>query len=98
DRRLAAGVTTDPATWSVIDGKHRFDYALLNRYWIQGDRSLDALDADTSFAVVFMDDAAALYVRRSGPLRAVADSFAYRIVPAGTGGISRLGMEMSARP
>jgi hypothetical protein len=98
DRRLAAGVTTDPATWSVIDGKHRFDYALLNRYWIQGDRSLDALDADTSFAVVFMDDAAALYVRRSGPLRAVADSFAYRIVPAGTGGISRLGMELSAHP
>jgi hypothetical protein len=98
DRRLAAAVTTDPAAWSELDGRHRFDYALLNRCWTEADRSLDALDADTSFAAVFMDDAAALYVRRSGPLRAVADSFAYRIVPAGTAGIRALGMALSADP
>jgi hypothetical protein len=96
DRRLASAVTADPAAWRTLDAKYRFDYVMLNRYWIQGDRSLDALDADTSFALVFVDDAAALYVRRSGALSAVADSFAYRVVPGSISGIQALGASLSA--
>jgi tetratricopeptide (TPR) repeat protein len=96
DRRLTALVPADPSAWRALDGRHRFDYALLNRFWVPGDRSLDALDADTSMALVFVDDNAALYVRRSGPLAAVADSFAYRVVPASAAGIQALGMALTA--
>ena len=96
DRRLASAITTDPTAWSTLDAKHHFDYAILNRYWIQGDRSLEGLDADTSFALVFMDDAAAIYLRRSGPLGALADSFAYRVVPGSVSGIQRLGTSLAA--
>jgi len=96
DRRLAAAIPTDPGAWRTLDDQYRFDYVMLNRYYIQGDRSLDALDADTSFALVFVDDAAALYLRRSGPLRAVADSFAYRVVPGSISGIQALGAALAA--
>src|SRR6185436_15428548 len=59
-------------------------------------RSLEALDADASFALVFIDDAAAIYLRRSGPLGALADSFAYRVVPGSVFGIKRLGASLAA--
>jgi len=96
DRRLAAFVPADPAAWGELDRRYRFDYALVNRYLIEGGRSLDALDADTSFALVFMDDNAALFVRREGTLAAVADSFAYRVIPAGPAGLGALGMALAA--
>src|SRR5262249_4134803 len=37
-----------------------------------------------SWALVFTDDQAALFVRRSGPLADVASEFAYHVLPAGT--------------
>lgn len=83
DRRLAALAYVDPAGWRALDSHYRFDWALLNRWRTEEDRSLDILDADSSFALVFMDDNAALYARRDGALAAIADSFAYRTVPAG---------------
>jgi tetratricopeptide (TPR) repeat protein len=57
-------------------------------------RLLDQLDADPEWALVFADDAAVVYVRRTGPLAAVADSFAYRLLPGGTAGIGPLGRKM----
>jgi hypothetical protein len=95
DRRLAAAIPLGEGAWGVLDGKYAFDYAMLNRYWIQGDRSLDALDADTSLALVFMDDAAALYLRRSR-FGALADSFAYRVLPGSVSGIQSLGAALAA--
>jgi hypothetical protein len=96
DRDLYAAAQVDPAAWRALDALHRFDYALLARVQYGGDQLLDALDADSAFALVFKDDAAALYVRRHGPLEPVAARFAYRVVAAGRIGIGRLG-EICAR-
>ena len=90
DRRLYAAATTTPDAWTELDRKYRFDWALMNRYRIEADRSLDILDADSTFALVFCDDNAALFVRRTGPMRAVADSFGYRVLVGGAARAGRL--------
>ena len=96
DRWFAAALPIDPSVWGESGRRHRFDYALLSRHRVEIDRSQDAVDADTSFALVFMDDAAALFVHRRGPLAAVADSFAYRVVPAGPPGVGALMTALAA--
>jgi len=57
---------------------------MLSRRELRGNAGLDALDADSAFALVFLDDVAALYVRRSGPLRPLAQQFGYRRLPGGS--------------
>jgi hypothetical protein len=91
DRDAYARTLTDPDSWRVLDARHHFDYVLLRRQPYAGDRVLEVVDADSAFALVFMDDAAALYVRRDGPLRAVAERLAYRELPAGTARLGSLG-------
>ncbi|MEK7329995.1 MAG: tetratricopeptide repeat protein [Candidatus Eisenbacteria bacterium] len=91
DRLGYEAARTSPAGWRALDGRYRFDYALLYRRQLGGDRLLDALDADRSWALVFLDDVAAVFVRRDGPLAAVADRFAYRTAPAGRSAIAALG-------
>jgi hypothetical protein len=90
DCDLYALAQSDPAAWRALDERHRFDYVLLGRVQFAGDRLLDALDADTAFALVFKDDAAALFVRR-GSFPALARRYAYTVVPAGNRGIGALG-------
>jgi hypothetical protein len=75
-----------PIGWRELDQRYRFDWVLLDRAQHGADRLLDFLDADTSFALVFLDDAAAVYVRRDGPLRDVAMRFGYRTLPAAPAG------------
>jgi tetratricopeptide (TPR) repeat protein len=60
------------------------DVALLRRVHAIGDRSLDLLDADSSWALVFADDAAAVYVRRTPNAEALIRQFGYAVVPGGT--------------
>jgi hypothetical protein len=73
-----------PEFWTRLDGRFHFDYCLLQRPQLETDHLLDVLDADTTgWALVFVDDAAALYVRRGGALDPIARRFAYRLVPAG---------------
>jgi tetratricopeptide (TPR) repeat protein len=91
DRDQYAFVQLDPQAWTQLDHRFHFDYALLARVQYPADRLLDALDADSSFALVFKDDVAALFVRREGALRQVAERFAYRVVPAGNIAIGALG-------
>jgi hypothetical protein len=86
DRRAYGRMIVHPEEWTVLDRRHHFDYLLLNRVPSRSDRLLDRTDRDPLWALVFMDDAAALFVRREGPLAAVADSFAYRLIPAGRAG------------
>jgi hypothetical protein len=71
------------ADWRALDDRFHIDYVLMDRFRYPGHPFLDILDADTTLALVFADDAAAVYVRRRGPLSPVADRFAYRCVPAG---------------
>ncbi|HTO92173.1 MAG TPA: hypothetical protein VMJ70_13675 [Candidatus Sulfotelmatobacter sp.] len=95
DRDLYQFAQVDDRGWKTIDERHHFDYALLIRVQYPADRLLDALDADTAFALVFKDDAAALYVRRAGSLAAVAERFAYRRVPAGNRALGELGRRVA---
>ena len=90
DRETYARSLVDPLAWRELDARHRFDYVLLRRQPYAGDRVLEVVDADTAFALVFMDDAAALYVRRSGSLGA-ATRQSYRELPAGTARLGALG-------
>jgi hypothetical protein len=90
DRDAYAFLLSDPRSWSGLDDRHRFDYALLSRKRLQPNGALDALDADSAFALVFLDDVAALYVRRVGPLSPVAERFAYRWAPGGGAAIGSL--------
>jgi Flp pilus assembly protein TadD len=91
DRLAYERARTDPAGWGALDARYRFDYALLYRRQLGGDRLLDALDADRAFALVFLDDVAAVFVRRDGPLAGVAHRLAYRAAPAGRSAIGALG-------
>lgn len=89
DRGLYVAAHSDPAAWRALDAKYRFDWVLLNRILVSpGERLLDLLDADSTWALVFVDDAAALYVRRNGQSGAAAGD-AYRLVSGGGGRVSR---------
>ena len=87
DRDLAARAFNDPAAYHELMAKYPFDWALVDRETQTQFALLDFFDQDSSWAAVFADDVAALYVRRAGPMRALADSFAYRVWPAGFGHI-----------
>jgi hypothetical protein len=94
DRLLYAGVFAVPAAWRALDQRHHFDYVLIERTQKGDHHLLDVLDADSTWALVFADDAAALYLRRDGPLREQATSLAYHTVPAGNAGMMALGARM----
>jgi hypothetical protein len=69
--------------WRELESKYPFDWALVARVTFAADRLPDFFDADSTWALVFQDDAAMLFVHRTGPMRAVAERAAYRVVPAG---------------
>ncbi len=93
DRDLAARCMASPEAWNELLAERQFDLALLDGHqeWIPNDRLMDRLDRDADWALVFRDDAAALYLRRSGALAAAAASLAYRIVPGGDEATASLG-------
>jgi hypothetical protein len=82
DRALFAAAVVAPEGWKALDGRHRFDWAILDRDPSPGEQLLASVANDARFVPVFMDDVALVFVRRDGPLAAVADSFGYRVVPA----------------
>ena len=98
DRYTYAFATGDPLAWHDLDAKYHFDYALIKRVPYEHDGLLDFLDADSSFVPVFLDDAAALYARRDGPMAAVADSFGYRLLPGGTERLGALSARIASDP
>ena len=83
DRAAIVAADLDEGTWRTLDARCGFDWVLLDRLR-NGPRDslLTWVGRDSSFACVFMDDAAYLFVRRAGALAAVADSFQFGIVPA----------------
>jgi tetratricopeptide (TPR) repeat protein len=80
-----------PEGWQALDRRFHFDYLVMDRRRHARTPLLDWLDADSTWALVFLDDAAALYVRRAGPLAGIASRFAYRRLPAGVAGLGPLG-------
>ena len=93
DRVRYASAFTDVNGWAALDHTYRFDYALLDASQNRGDTDWlrDKLDSDTTWSLVFLDDAGALYVKRSGPLAEVARRFEYLAIPAGEGRLELLG-------
>jgi tetratricopeptide (TPR) repeat protein len=98
DRDRYARLPGNGEDWRSLDALHRFDYVLWKRTGYGSESMLDMFDADTNFALVFMDDAAALFVRRSGATASLADSLAYRLIPAGTAGWAQLGPAAARDP
>jgi hypothetical protein len=91
DRNLLSLSQQSRASWLELDALHHFDYVLISRFHSGWGRLLDFLDADSTWAMVFADDAAALYVRRGGPLDSLAVRYRYRYLPGGTERLSALG-------
>lgn len=91
DRRLYVYALAQSAAWRELDRRHGFDWALLSRLEHERVPLLDALDADSAWALVFVDDAAALYVRRSGANARLAERAALRHVPGGEARLATLG-------
>jgi Flp pilus assembly protein TadD len=82
-RDLYAAVFSDTSAWAGADARFNFDMVLLDRRQFGSDRLYDLLDRDSTWALVFADDAAVLYLARQGPLAAAAGRLAYRVVPNG---------------
>jgi hypothetical protein len=91
DRTLYAWALGDSAAWRMLDERHAFEWAVVRQMYAGPIRLDRFLGADSTWALVFYDDDAALYVRRQGALRAVADSFAYRAFGAGPERTVRMG-------
>jgi len=72
-----------PEGWQSLDRRFHFDYVLLSRRAASAGALPDALDADTSFVPILVDDAAALLVRSEGRHAALAAREGYRTVPLG---------------
>lgn len=98
DRDLYTLAFLKPEAFRALDAEHHFEVAVLPRDPHQVSPLLDALDADSTWALVFVDDANAMYVRRSGPMAAVAARDAYHLLPGGSGGLNALGARATADP
>jgi hypothetical protein len=90
DREAMALVWFRPENWRFLDGERHFDWALIFRTPHPGYTLIDVLDADSTLALVFADDTAALYLRREGRMAALAERERFRWVPAGTAGLNRM--------
>ncbi|MEO5617559.1 MAG: hypothetical protein ABIS67_07285 [Candidatus Eisenbacteria bacterium] len=87
----------DSAAWTALDAKHRFDWVLLPRSGMARGPLIEQLDADTArWAAVFIDDVAAVFVRRDGASAAVAERERYRWLPAGLGRLQSVAERMGS--
>jgi len=98
DRYLYAGTFARPDAWRALDRRHRFDYVLMERVQEGDNRLLDVLDADSTWALVFADDAATVYLRRAGVMASLAARLGAGALPAGREGLGRLARAMMADP
>ena len=90
-RYLYAWALQDSTAWHEVERRFHIDYVLLPRV-LPGDPDLtDFLDADPNWALVFADDAAALWLRRDGACSAQAYAQAYRFMPGGAHAAAALG-------
>ena len=96
DRYLYAGTFARADAWRALDRRHRFDYVLMERVQEGDNRLLDVLDADSTWALVFADDAATVYLRRSGTMATLAASLGPLALPVGHEGLTTLARAMIA--
>jgi tetratricopeptide (TPR) repeat protein len=87
-----------PDGWRELDERYRFDWVVLDaaQHAMAWDATRDRLDEDPRFALVFRDDAAALYVRREGRHAELAGRFGYHLVPGGEALLPAFGRAVQA--
>ena len=90
-RYLYAFALQDSSAWRVLDNRYRFDWVLLPGATPGSPQLANFLDADSTWALVFVDDEAALWLRRDGACAALARAQVYRWLPGGPAGIGPLG-------
>jgi hypothetical protein len=93
EQRAYVRMFTDPDGWRALDARYAFEVVVLDaaQHALAMDASRDRLDADPRFALVFRDDAAAVYVRKDGRHAALAAARGQRFVPGGDALLPRLG-------
>jgi len=91
-RYLYAFAQQDSTAWRELDRRYRFDWVLLSGATPGSPRLANYLDADTTWALVFVDDEAVLWLRRDGSCAGIAREHAYRFMPGGTAAIGPLGL------
>jgi len=96
DRALLARLGDGPLALAALDREHHFDWVLTTNLRGLAGGLPDELDADSTWRLVFLDDAALLYVRRSGALAPVAARDGYRLLCGGEQAMQRLGERVSA--
>ena len=62
----------------ALDDRFHFDWVLLSRRYAHRRGLLDTVDDDERWSLVFVDDTAALYLRRAGAMAPLAERFAYQ--------------------
>jgi hypothetical protein len=93
-RYLYTYALQDSNAWRELDERFRFDWVLLPRVLAGNPDLADFLDADSTWALVFGDDAAALWLRRDGTMGALAREQGYRWLPGGTQALGPLGLRV----
>jgi hypothetical protein len=86
DRWLYAFAQEDRDAWSDLDDERKFDFVLLSLKTPAGAALRGFIEGDSTWATVFIDDAAVVYARREGAMRAVAERRGYarlRTAPEG---------------
>ena len=76
-RDLYHRAMTSRGGWAALVAELHPDYALLSRRDSFQANVLDDVDADPGWSLVFVDDVAALYARRDGALRSLAETRRY---------------------
>jgi tetratricopeptide (TPR) repeat protein len=90
-RYLYAYALQDTAAWRVTDQRFHFDWVLLPGVTPGSPLLANFLDADRTWALVFADDEAVLWLRRGGACDSLARAYAYHYLPGGPAGIGPLG-------
>ena len=89
-REAVLAAFTSRRGFEALDARERFDQVLLSRSPLPRAGLADLLDRERDWALVHVDDATALYLRRDGSCAAVADSFAYPVLPGGALALAEL--------
>jgi hypothetical protein len=95
DRALVARLGDDPLAFTALDRERHFEWVLTTNTRTLSGALPDELDADSSWRLVFYDDAALLYVRRDGALGGIAARDGYRLLAGGDGALARLGLRVA---
>ena len=83
DRDGLAYASGDERAWQVLDGQRNFEVIVYPRYAENDMPFLDRRDADSAWALVFVDDAAAVYVRREPRFAPLIARHGYALLPGG---------------